>query len=170
MINYDGMKIYAGIGSRKTPKFFCDLMTELARELHECGYTLSTGAAEGADQAFMKGTDRIQLWLPYQGSNGYRSPNEILPEAFEMAERLYPWDWDSVGEFGQRAHARNCHIVLGHDLKTPVDFIICWTPNGAMKGGTGQALRVAKVHKIPVLNLGGNIGADDVDNFLSRFV
>jgi hypothetical protein len=49
--------------------------------------------------------------------------------------------------------ARNCHQVLGQDLKTPVDFIVCWTKNGNINGGTGQALRIAKKLNIPVYNL-----------------
>ena len=49
--------------------------------------------------------------------------------------------------------ARNCHQVLGQDLKTPVDFIVCWTKDGGESGGTGQALRIARDLNIPVYNL-----------------
>ena len=30
---------------------------------------------------------------------------------------------------------------------------MCWTPNAAISGGTGQALRIARAHSIPVYNL-----------------
>lgn len=165
------MKIYAGIGSRKTPKFFCDLMTELAVELDSAGWILSSGGARGADQAFMRGSKNCHLWLPHQGSNGFQTDLQILPEAYEMAERFYHLDWDDLGDFGQAAMARNCHIVLGADLDTPVKFIICWTPEGKIRGGTGQALRIAKAYRIPVLNLGlAEMSNDVINAFLEPFV
>ena len=56
--------------------------------------------------------------------------------------------------------ARNGYQILGKDLKTPVRFVICYTPNGDRIGGTAQALRIAMDLKIPVFNAGnynGNI-------------
>jgi hypothetical protein len=50
------------------------------------------------------------------------------------------------------------HQILGDDLKTPVDFVLCWTPDGAetstsySTGGTGQAIRLAIANSIPVFN------------------
>lgn len=35
-------------------------------------------------------------------------------------------------------------ILFGRDGNATVDYIICWTPGGAIKGGTGQALRIAE--------------------------
>ncbi len=52
------------------------------------------------------------------------------------------------------SEARNCHQVLGCDLRTPSDFIICWTKNGKGLGGTGQALRIAKEYNIPIFDIG----------------
>ncbi len=55
--------------------------------------------------------------------------------------------------------ARNCYQVLGEDLSTPVDFVVCWTPDGAESetsrktGGTGQAIRIAADLGIRVYNL-----------------
>jgi len=49
---------------------------------------------------------------------------------------------------------------MGVDLKTPVSFVLCWTPDGAETttdpdhtGGTGQAIRIANANAIPVFNL-----------------
>ena len=50
--------------------------------------------------------------------------------------------------------ARNALQVLGTDGQTPVDFIMCWTPNGSGSGGTGQAIRIARALNIPVFDLG----------------
>ena len=51
-------------------------------------------------------------------------------------------------------HARNTHQVLGADLKIPSLFVVCWTKDGQLKGGTAQALRLADLHSIPIYNLG----------------
>ena len=51
-------------------------------------------------------------------------------------------------------HSRNCHQILGYDLKSPVDAVICWTPNGKMVGGTRTALLLAQDAGIPIFNLG----------------
>ena len=51
-------------------------------------------------------------------------------------------------------HSRNCHQILGYDLKSPVDAVICWTPNGNVVGGTRTALMIAMRAGIPIFNLG----------------
>lgn len=46
-------------------------------------------------------------------------------------------------------------------MYTPVGWVLCWTPDGAAEGietsratgGTGQAIRLASAHGIPVYNL-----------------
>ena len=51
-------------------------------------------------------------------------------------------------------HSRNCHQILGYDLQSPVDAVICWTPNGNVVGGTSTALKLAMRAGIPIFNLG----------------
>ena len=55
---------------------------------------------------------------------------------------------------GERMHSRNCHQILGYDLQSPVDAVICWTPNGNIQGGTRTALMIAMREGIPIFNLG----------------
>jgi hypothetical protein len=43
--------------------------------------------------------------------------------------------------------------MLGSDLKSPVNMVVCWTPRGEATGGTGQAIRMARHYGIPVYNL-----------------
>jgi hypothetical protein len=66
--------------------------------------------------------------------------------------------------------ARNCYQMLGLDLKTPVEFVICWTPQGKGAGGTGQALRIARDLKIPIYDLGllTDISNIDILNLLRK--
>ena len=50
--------------------------------------------------------------------------------------------------------ARNSYQVLGYDLNTPSSFIVCYTKNGKLTGGTAQALKIAKDYNIPIFNFG----------------
>lgn len=50
--------------------------------------------------------------------------------------------------------------VFGRNLDEPVDFVICWTKDGKEGhgserpcGGTGQAVEMASLKGIPVINL-----------------
>ena len=47
---------------------------------------------------------------------------------------------------------RNVHQVLGYDLETPTDFIVCYTKDDKDQGGTGQALRIAYDRTIPIID------------------
>ena len=44
--------------------------------------------------------------------------------------------------------------MLGPDLATPSRVVIGWMPGGETVDGTGQAIRIALAHGVPVLNLG----------------
>ena len=69
-----------------------------------------------------------------------------------MAETFHP-AWNRCSLAARKFHARNCHQILGYGLNLPVKFVVCWTPRGEVIGGTGQALRIAKHHNIPIINL-----------------
>lgn len=56
--------------------------------------------------------------------------------------------------------------VLGYDLKTPSDMVICWTKDGGASGGTGQALRIAKDYNIPIYNLYNTKDMRELDNYI----
>lgn len=151
-------RIYAGIGSRETPQKLEPLIGSIAAALARNDYTLRSGGAEGADSLFEKYSKKVEIFLPKKGFNNNPSRFcEPSTKAYEIAKKHHP-AWDRCGEFARRAHARNSHIVLGKDLETPVDFIVCWTLDGEAVGGTGQALRIAAAYGITVSNL----GLDDV--------
>lgn len=144
------MKYYAGIGSRETPPRVLAKMTAIAQDLAAQGYILRSGAAEGADSAFEAGAgDAKEIWIPWRGFQNH--PSRLVPSlaAFEMAARFHP-AWERCSRGARALHARNCHQVLGADLATPVEFVVCWTKDGRASGGTGQAIRIAQHHGIPV--------------------
>lgn len=160
------MRAYAGIGSRNTPPDVCELMVELARLLaarHQL--ELRSGAAPRADTAFSNGAmlwepRLVKLYLPWPGYNGVQVAQleRPAPAAYELAKRFHPF-WDNLRDGARHLHARNSHIILGDDLRSPVEFVVCWTTDGSLDGtgshcgGTGQALRVAAAYEIPVFNL-----------------
>lgn len=147
-------KTYAGIGSRKTPQSILPLMTDIASFLSTKGYVLRSGGADGADIAFEKGATAKEIYLPWKGFNENDSPlYEISEEAMFMAQEYHP-SWDSLTDSSKLLHARNCQQIMGIDLCSPVDFVVCWTLKGNLVGGTAQALRIAISHNIRILNLG----------------
>jgi hypothetical protein len=158
---------YAGIGSRETPRDICALMTRIADKLDDGGYKLRTGGALGADSAFMAGAleENVELFLPWRRYNGL--PENVGyamtqcvddTEACKLAALAHP-RWVDCKRGAEMLHARNGYIVLGKPLCTPVDYVVCWTRDGATTttsmdtGGTGQAIRIANLFNIPVWNL-----------------
>ena len=71
----------------------------------------------------------------------------------EIAKEFHP-AWDKLSPAAKKLQARNCYQVLGYDLETPSQFVVCWTPRGSGSGGTGQAIRIAKSHNIPIFDFG----------------
>ncbi len=168
------LKCYAGVGSRSTPKHIIELFVEFAHYAAEKQWTLYSGAAAGADQAFEKGCDlgngSKQIFLPWPRFCNNRSQLiEIDPRAFTIVQSLHPVYNDlSVG--ARKLVARDVLQVLGYDLFTPVDFVLCYTADGCESveeynkdtGGTGIAISVASKFRIPVFNVGRDISrADD---------
>lgn len=137
--------IYAGIGSRETPKEILELMTLAAKTFAGKGFTLRSGGAIGADIAFEKGC----------GTNKeiFRA-KDCTEAAKEMTSKYHP-AWDKCNDYARNLHGRNCQILLGRDVANPepVKFVLCWTKDGKDTGGTGQAIRIATDMGIPVYNL-----------------
>lgn len=150
-------KIYAGIGSRETPPEILEVMTSLATILAGAGWTLRSGGAPGADTAFEKGaalaSGQAEIFLPWPGfenrNSTFSSPTRA---ALDLAQKHHP-AWEKLSDPVKKLMGRNSHQILGADLQSPADVVICWTPGGEMAGGTSQALRIALDHGIPIINL-----------------
>ena len=78
---------------------------------------------------------------------------DLISETERIASEVHP-AWDRCNEWARGMHSRNCHQILGYDLQSPVDAVICWTPDGAVVGGTATALKLSMKYNIPVFNLG----------------
>lgn len=152
---------YTGIGSRETPKFIGGYMTHAAQVLDSVGYILRSGAANGADTFFEQGAKNKHIFLPWKGFNKNPSPRfQISEEALALASEHHP-AWSMLSQPVQKLMARNCYQVLGVELDTPSDFVVCWTPDGceshltrtSKSGGTGLAISLASKSSIPIYNL-----------------
>lgn len=157
------MKYYAGIGSRSAPKAICDKMTTIAVRLEAIGYTLRSGGATGADTAFAKDVTNKQIFLPWDDFNGQRLSYAVPLGAYTIAQNHHP-AWDHLTPASKKMMARNAMQILGPELNSPSEFVICWTPDGCINaqerksttGGTGQAIAHASCVGIPVFNLARN--------------
>lgn len=154
------MNKFAGIGSRETPVWALKLCRFIAIKLAEDGWLLRSGGAPGADKAFEGGCSSVkgkkEIYLPWSGFEGNPSPlHTITEEAKAMALKFHPAPHVLEARQGLwKLMARNCYQVLGQRLNDPVKMVVCYTKLGAGQGGTGQALRIAKFHQIPIFDLG----------------
>jgi hypothetical protein len=165
-------RAYAGLGSRATPEDVLSLMEALAERLAGRRWLLRTGLSPGADQAYYRGALRsggeVELYLPWPGFEaGARLDNEGA-KVHELAEpsaaacelaRPFHRSWEALEPRERRLLARDAHEVLGADLDSPAQLLVCWTADASLDGeglyddGTGQALRIASAYGVPVLNL-----------------
>ena len=181
----DYRKLYAGVGSRETPPDILDLMRNIGRELAKKGWVLRSGAADGADSAFERGCDEVlgqkEIFLPYKGFRGHKSTLCEPPtfDALHLASTVHPYFSNmKPNSFARNAHARNMNQVLGLDLATPVNCVVCYTPDGAeseedskdldITGGTRSAIVIAARKSIPVFNLARPDGLTRLVKFINK--
>lgn len=170
-------RTYAGIGSRETPDEIQDVMTRVARHLATRAFTLQSGGAVGADRAFERGADEQKTIFygnaRHQGVNGYENVptgnGHVLIEDGPLAERAAAYvryglndnqHWRNIERkpFTRNLMRRNAFQVLGADLRTPVDLVICYAPYDGdpvldARGGTRAAVLLANRLEIPIYNL-----------------
>lgn len=176
------LKIYAGIGSKETPKSVLKLMFKIASILAKKGYTLRSGGNEGADTAFKLGCVSVggkkEIWLPWKNFNNHEDtkfyPN---PGHFAKAEASLPY-WSRLTQVMKRLHACSVGQIFGMHLEEPVDFVICWTPDGATTRDeciyktdeVSTAIRLASDSKIPVINIQKYSNVEDLKKDLRKLI
>ncbi len=156
-------RYYAGVGSRRIPHHCISYVQTIATTAEEHGIWLRSGAAPGTDKMFessIVNKSNSQIFLPWENFNGSDSPlfcntPELNSQADAIAERYHP-AYNKLSRESKLLMRRNTFQDLGWDLKSPSLFVACWTPDGAVVGGTAQAIRIAKAYNIPVFNFGKN--------------
>lgn len=174
-------KAYAGIGSRETPIDVADDMKTIAALLEQRGLTMRSGGADrskgvqppgtqSADISFEAGIadpKMKEIFIPWKGFGGSKDgillDRSVEGKAREIAAAAHP-SWESCSDGAKSLHTRNVSQIFGPKLDTPSSFALCWTkggafshtgPNGTTRddGGTGQAIRIASMNGVPVLNM-----------------
>lgn len=166
--------IITGIGSRETPPDICELFTELGEEARARGWWVRSGHADGADYAFELGArENCIVYLPWRGFNyqkelvGRAHVEPFREEVFEMVTKIQPYA-NRLNDPVKLIKSRNVYQVLGVDLKTPSDVVICWTPHGEITGGTGLAIQLAMNNGIQVINVGDERVERDLNSILQK--
>ncbi|MGZ3584574.1 MAG: hypothetical protein ACXVCX_20230 [Ktedonobacterales bacterium] len=163
------LRYYTGIGAHATPPHVLDLMVAIARYYARQGIVLRSGGSPGADVAFELGCGegRKEIYVPWAGFNGNASLLVMTDDLMgrvtgsrvwralreALAAETPPADLDANPEEQRRLYARDVCQVLGADLITPSERVICWTPPSGEPEGTRIALYVARDAGIPIDNL-----------------
>jgi hypothetical protein len=170
-------KIYTGIGSRTVPDKYKERIITIAKLLNTKGYTLRSGGADGSDTIFESvHSGKKEIYIPWKGFNNSDSELYTQPQATkEISSKAHP-AYFNLKEPVQKLMDRNVLQVLGSDLKTPSDFVICYTPDGcessktrsSKTGGTGLAITVASNRNIPVFNVFNDTSYDKLVKYLTK--
>lgn len=176
--------IIAGIGSRKTPEKTLEDIRAIGELCRSLKVFVRSGHAEGADMAFEEGAKEYTLvYMPWHdfGPKKKAAParNYIyFDDTPAISKKLA---MESVDKFHPAPHhlkwggrvclARDFFQVMGTSGKAPVSCIVCWAePKGKgydeVKGGTGQAVRIARANGLPVFNL-HEVPATEVMDWIS---
>ena len=151
--------IIAGIGSRETPSHIMDMMTFIGVWCRENGHWVRSGHADGADWAFEVGAqENCIAYVPWERFNAHlvsrahKRVGKPTCHTIAITKKFHP-AFDKLSYGALSMMCRNASQVLGEDLDSPVDAVVCWTKDGKDSGGTGQAVRIAWDRQIPVLNM-----------------
>ena len=140
------MKTCAIIGNRYgVPESIIKYLEDIGYYLGASGFTLQSGGALGCDQAGERGFDK----------GGHpkiiRKAKHATPEAIALASQFHE-SWNSCSDYVRQLHGRNSMIILGDDLKSPVEFVLCYATS-EIKGGTALGIKIARDNGVPVFNL-----------------
>lgn len=166
--------IITGIGSRRTPDHECKLFEEIGVEARERGWFVRSGHADGADYAFELGAkENCIVYLPWATFNkekpllGRGRSSPLRDEVLKIVYKHEPYAKD-LSDGVKLIKSRNVYQILGEDLKSPSDIVICWTEEGIVEGGTGLAIKIAQANNIPVVNVGSFDTARSLEKIMTR--
>lgn len=116
-------------------------------------------------------------FLPFETPSGYKlwpwwdivvTDKELISKAEDIVSEIHPF-WKAekeaiakgeplertMSQGAKSLHTRNVFQVLGKDLKTPSEFLVCYAKvdkQGVPKGGTRTAWMIAKEFNVPCFN------------------
>lgn len=160
------MITYAGIGSRQISQTEKATILEIAGRLAKLEYVVYSGNADGSDMTFQTGSGgKTVLMLPWKGFNNkvYNVENSLAwfdlgngHDGQSSVKEFHPAP-DNLSSGANKMMARNYYQIHGVPYKgfPQVSFVICCADQdkNGIKGGTGQAVRIATSMWIPVVNI-----------------
>jgi len=147
----------ACVGARSTPPEILRWMEKMGAELVRRGFSIISGNASGADQAWVRGGNdvdpaKVKLCLPWRSFEAQAiHPGNVVAvldelqssekvSYFHLAAKYHP-AWDQLMLGARKLHARNAMIV--EPAQELVGYVDHSRPGG---GGAGMAFRLADGH------------------------
>lgn len=154
----------ACIGARSLPQESLLYCEEIGEKLVSSGFAIHTGNAQGADQAFARGGNKVDPskvtlhlpWFNYNkqslilGNKVFNYPFEDLDFYESLASSCHPV-WNKLSSPVKKLHTRNASIIC--PSKKPVDICIAWPSKTLGKGGTGLGMRIAEKKNVDLYDL-----------------
>jgi hypothetical protein len=162
--------IFTGIGSRETPSAVLKEMMAIGAWARSVGHVIYSGHAEGADWGFESNAkpndtsfttgaqEACTAFLPWGGFNTQLSSKakKVTPYPTEFLKSLVDKFHPAPGRLSKGAYSlmlRNGCQIFGTEGMRQSQAVVCWTSDGKASGGTGQAIRIADSHGVPVFNM-----------------
>lgn len=160
----------ACIGSRELAGEWLNVCEKLGAWIVRVGHELHSGNAQGADQAFARGGNKVDPtkvhlhlpWLSYERDaivlgnhvDVLASMDDKEQQTYKNYAKAHHPAWFRLSNGGMLLHARNGRILFpnGYPGK-PVDLVLAWPSRKLGGGGTGHGMRVAQAEGIPLVNL-----------------
>lgn len=164
------LQTIACVGSRETPFVVLKWIEETGAALARAGYTIRSGNAPGADQAWARGANsvdptKVELCLPWEGFEARAIVSGNIVRRIRSTDHKY---YDAVKEthpaFGHLSaaalnlHARNAMIGDGAYL-----MLGSLNPSKPGGGGTGGAFRIAQRYGVITMNVADALVRETID-------
>ena len=142
-------KFYTGIGVAQVSGKMKDSISSIAKYFSDKGYTLRTDLDKGMNEAFRSSSESKELYA-------------IEGETVENAITAIPTDYilsdmkenclslTAINKESKKKIVRGYYELLGKDLKTPSEFLVCYDP---CTGVVNHIHRLANRLGIKVYNL-----------------
>lgn len=121
---------------------------------------LISGGADGVDitaeKAFGKGRKHIILAYPSDKEDEEHIIYKPDQYATRLVDLLHPFP-ENIKKVDRPFLERDVLLIIGEKhsdgTRIPSDFVVAWTPDGRVQGGTAMGIRTARHRGIPVFNI-----------------
>ncbi len=161
-------------GNKNPPDDVLKVMSEVGQTLAQKGYTARTSGFDDRPDKVFNSTKDVELILPWRNFAKHESKLTFSSEEAKFFAKKYEPNYDGLKETVQLFLAVNVRLACGQNLKSPAQFAIIWTEDGAEKsseitprtGFTAHLIKICTDMRIPVFNF----GKPDAKERLSRFL